>query len=126
MADNPELRRGSEGEWVTYLQQLLEAAGNPPGAIDGDFGPITEAAVRAYQEAHGCVVDGWVGPETWGAPTGSAEAAEGGGIADWGADPEQWTADQQNQYFAYNDVVVDYAEGLDAELDVPEIQEAEA
>lgn len=66
MGDQPELQEGSEGEWVSHLQQLLEAAGYSPGAIDGKFGPKTEAAVKAYQEAFELTVDGIVGPQTWG------------------------------------------------------------
>ena len=66
MSTNPELRQGEKGEWVSHLQQMLEDAGYSPGAIDGDFGPKTEAAVRAYQEAYQLTIDGVVGPETWG------------------------------------------------------------
>lgn len=32
---------------------------------DGLFGPITERAVRSYQEHHGLEADGIVGPKTW-------------------------------------------------------------
>ena len=46
---------------VELLQQALHVA------VDGEFGPDTEAAVKHFQEQHGLVVDGEVGPETWGA-----------------------------------------------------------
>lgn len=107
MADEPVLRRGSDGEWVAYMQGLLEAQGHSPGPLDGDFGPRTDAAVRAYQEANGCKVDGIVGPETWGALN-----AGGGGSDDTQGDvPAElvamgaaakladWTAEQRTAYF---------------------------
>jgi peptidoglycan hydrolase-like protein with peptidoglycan-binding domain len=145
VSDNPQLQSGSsDEEWVKYLQQLLELAGHSPGAADGDFGPATEAAVRAFQQGQGLAVDGVVGSNTWdalAAATGatsstpttndSTQAASGdaavdgttGSVADWGPDPTQWSEAQQNQYFTYNDVA-DTAEGFDADVDVPEIQEA--
>ncbi len=60
------LRRGGEGHWVTELQQELIRHGFPVVA-DGTFGPATEAAVRAFQDANGLTVDGVVGPRTWAA-----------------------------------------------------------
>jgi hypothetical protein len=62
----PTLRRGARGPDVARLQERLNAHGAAL-AVDGDFGPRTDAAVRAFQSAHGLVVDGIVGPLTWGA-----------------------------------------------------------
>jgi len=45
------LQLNSSGPDVTALQQALQAAGFSPGAIDGSFGPGTEAAVLAFSEA---------------------------------------------------------------------------
>lgn len=52
------LRLGARGPAVVELQQLL---GIP---ADGVFGPVTDAAVRAFQAAYGLVVDGIVGVVT--------------------------------------------------------------
>jgi len=38
---------------------------------DGDFGPATERAVKAWQKANGRLADGIVGPKTWEAMFGS-------------------------------------------------------
>jgi GH25 family lysozyme M1 (1,4-beta-N-acetylmuramidase) len=65
-ADVPLIKRGSSGEAVRKLQQLLNAAGASLEE-DGSFGPATDAAVRAYQKTHGLEVDGEVGPITWAA-----------------------------------------------------------
>ena len=73
-ATAPVLRRGSRGEFVAYLQELLIAAGHDPGPVDGIFGPRTEAAVRAFQQANGLQVDGVVGIQTWTALDPIAEA----------------------------------------------------
>ncbi len=43
------LERGSRGKEVVKLQDALKAAGFQPGTSDGDFGPKTEAALRAFQ-----------------------------------------------------------------------------
>lgn len=61
----PTIRRGAKGEIVVQLQDLLSKAGYNL-AIDGIFGPGTQSCVRAYQKKHGLVVDGIVGPKTWG------------------------------------------------------------
>jgi putative chitinase len=58
------LQLNSSGLEVTALQQALQAAGFSPGAIDGSFGPGTEAAVLAFQHSEGLAGDGIVGPNT--------------------------------------------------------------
>ena len=62
------LRRASAGKAVRDLQQRLASAGYAPVDEEaGVFGPATEVAVRAFQEARGIRVDGVCGPETWAA-----------------------------------------------------------
>ena len=58
------LQLNSSGPDVSALQQALQAAGFSPGAIDGSFGPGTEAAILAFQRSKGLAVDGIVGPNT--------------------------------------------------------------
>lgn len=52
---------------VRCLQQALNDHGFNSGPIDGWFGPVTEGAVTAYQQANGLTVDGQVGAQTAGA-----------------------------------------------------------
>ena len=63
-ASTPVLRRGSFGEAVIELQNLLANHGFPL-AIDGDFGPATELAVVVFQRTHALHDDGIVGELTW-------------------------------------------------------------
>lgn len=60
----PVVRRGANGHPVRTLQHLLRAHGQTV-AVDGIFGPSTEAAVRAVQQSGGVTADGIVGPQTW-------------------------------------------------------------
>ena len=62
------LKKGSFGEEVKPLQRLLHAQGYGLGSlnpIDGDFGSMTDTAVKVYQKDNGLEVDGIVGQETW-------------------------------------------------------------
>ncbi len=53
------LAKGRFGDDVVRLQEQLIAAGfTPKGGADGHFGPATEAALKAYQEAEGLAVSG--------------------------------------------------------------------
>ena len=53
------LRKGSSGPDVVKLQKLLMVL------ADGVFGPLTEEAVRAFQNDNGLFPDGIVGEKTW-------------------------------------------------------------
>jgi peptidoglycan hydrolase-like protein with peptidoglycan-binding domain len=72
----PTLSRGDRGNSVRLLQQILlddvflHAAGarlgSPSGAVvDGVFGPITESAVKDFQQRYNVPVTGRVNPLTW-------------------------------------------------------------
>ena len=63
----PNIKIGSTGAAVIYLQQSLIKLGYKPGPIDGIFGPKTNTAVRLFQKSKGLVVDGIVGNKTWAA-----------------------------------------------------------
>ncbi len=54
---------GHSGYDVRVLQQRLQAAGYDL-AVDGDFGPATDSAVRAFQRDRGLIDDGVVGTKT--------------------------------------------------------------
>ncbi len=58
------LRRGDKGEAVKKLQEGLICYGVLTGSADGSFGPGTEAAVKAAQEAEGLTADGVAWPQT--------------------------------------------------------------
>lgn len=66
----PVLRRGALGADVERLQQRLGVA------VDGDFGPDTEGAVIAFQQAHNLDADGVVGPQTWAALEGGGDSSQ--------------------------------------------------
>lgn len=77
--NTPTLKKGASGAAVSGLQKGLTRYGAPgsptdPGPVDGDFGPRTESAVKAYQTDRGVGHDGVVGPRTWWVPAGAAGA----------------------------------------------------
>ncbi|MGP3999944.1 peptidoglycan-binding protein [Streptomyces sp. 8N706] len=58
----------SVANWdVVEAQCLLRHLGFSPGAIDGVYGAMTERAVKRFQKKSRLIVDGKVGPHTWGA-----------------------------------------------------------
>jgi peptidoglycan hydrolase-like protein with peptidoglycan-binding domain len=61
---------------VRQLQRALRNGAYGPGPVDGVYGPLTEGAVRRFQEAQGLAIDGIVGPQT-GAALRTASLARG-------------------------------------------------
>ncbi|HEY9604759.1 MAG TPA: peptidoglycan-binding domain-containing protein [Allocoleopsis sp.] len=60
----PVLDRGSDGSTVRVLQQLLNFKGYAL-EVDGQFGSLTEQAVKDFQCASNLTVNGIVDSETW-------------------------------------------------------------
>ena len=55
-------------KWGTrQYQYILQDLGFYSGNVDGDHGPATDAAVRAFQQDKGLTVDGIVADQTWAA-----------------------------------------------------------
>jgi murein DD-endopeptidase MepM/ murein hydrolase activator NlpD len=69
------LMYGSQGELVAQVQRVLQIP------ADGIFGAQTDAAVRQYQARAGLVVDGIVGPATWGSLFESGPAVGGSNVS---------------------------------------------
>jgi peptidoglycan hydrolase-like protein with peptidoglycan-binding domain len=68
MNSGPTLSVGSTGPDVRRLQRILvEMKLLDYTGIDGIFGSHTQSAVKSFQESASLVVDGIVGPQTWGA-----------------------------------------------------------
>lgn len=61
----PVLTLGSKGKSVVLLQNLLNTTKDYLGVMDGIFGPLTKAAVQAFQKRSSLVDDGIVGERTW-------------------------------------------------------------
>jgi hypothetical protein len=64
-ANLPVLRTGATGKHVEALQALLRVKAGQGVALDGNFGPGTDRAVRNVQAFFSLTVDGIVGAGTW-------------------------------------------------------------
>jgi L,D-transpeptidase ErfK/SrfK len=53
------------GDDIRSVQETLQILGYYRGDVDGYYGPVTEQAVRAFQEANELAADGIVGPNTY-------------------------------------------------------------
>src|SRR5262249_37717308 len=55
---------GVTPQQIATAQKALADVGCYTGPIDGLYGPVTDAAIRNFQQAMGLTVDGVVGPQT--------------------------------------------------------------
>ncbi len=77
LAQSELISRGDKGAKVEELQRMLKANGANI-AVDGDFGPKTEAALKAFQTKNGLAADGVYGPLTESKARGAAGGSSGG------------------------------------------------
>lgn len=63
----PTVSLGATGGAVRRLERALRRTPNLGLVVDGVFGPLTDAAVKEFQQGAGLAVDGIVGPLTWDA-----------------------------------------------------------
>src|SRR5262245_60562002 len=78
VVDPDTLTTGSIGERVRQLQNALSQLNFAVGEIDAEYGPITAAAVQAFQSAHGLPATGVADRETQNAI--EAALGTGGGV----------------------------------------------
>ena len=63
----PTIQLGSTGDAVRRAQRALRRTPDLGLVVDGIFGPLTEAAVKEFQQGAGLTADGVIGPLTWDA-----------------------------------------------------------
>ena len=77
-AQSTELKIGATGELVEALQRTLNARAEPTPnlSVDGDYGPATESAVKAFQKQKQIDASGVVDAKTWQALGALMDQAE--------------------------------------------------
>lgn len=105
MAGEPTLGAGDTGDWVSYLQQVLEYLGHGSGFTAGVFDDTTATAVRTAQQAYSLPVSGTCDDPTWTALSGaSTQPANGPGVADTTV-PDDIAFSAQDEFDASGDEV---------------------
>jgi peptidoglycan hydrolase-like protein with peptidoglycan-binding domain len=69
----PTLSKGDTGPDVRWAQYRLVRQTLSYNDVDGVFGPVTDRAVRIFQESVDLDPDGVIGPLTWQALRGDGE-----------------------------------------------------
>jgi peptidoglycan hydrolase-like protein with peptidoglycan-binding domain len=115
MAGEPLLNKGDTGDWVTYLQQLLEYQQVGSGFTAGTFDDATEAGVRAVQQQHSIEQTGQCDEATWAALTSTASASADG----------QSTSDTDTGGEPPDDIAVSFQDEMTMPEDSVELTELE-
>ncbi len=63
----PTIQLGATGDVVRRAQRALRRTPDLGLVVDGVFGPLTEGAVKEFQQGAGLTADGIIGPLTWNA-----------------------------------------------------------
>jgi peptidoglycan hydrolase-like protein with peptidoglycan-binding domain len=109
MADEPTLSTGDTGEWVTYLQQMLEYRQLGSGFTEGTYCDATEQAVRTLQQQSLLSETGQCDQATWAALTAeqSSSGDEAAGYETSGGDapPSDFAVCMADELAAPADVV---------------------
>lgn len=96
------IQKGSNGPDVVQLQYLLTNRGYSNIKVDGDFGMITETAVKDFQSKHNLSADGIVTDAVISALKGPAEATvRGVDVSHYQASPDWKKAKADGIDFAY-------------------------
>jgi peptidoglycan hydrolase-like protein with peptidoglycan-binding domain len=81
-----QLQAGAKGVAVKELQERLNNSGAaiaPKLKVDGDFGPKTDAALKAFQSGVPLPANGIADPTTWSKLEGAGAATQGHAEFDW-------------------------------------------
>ncbi len=73
------LERGSSGSQVRNVQKCLQKLGYFNGPVNGNYGPLTEEAVKKFQRAKGISAIGKVGPQTERSLQAACQSKQSGG-----------------------------------------------
>jgi len=108
-------KQGMTNPFVKWIQSALNEKIKAKLPITGYYGPLTEAAVRAFQKSLGWKDDGTVGKNTWGKLITKAYPYAKGGLVDYTGpawvhgsnnSPEAFlSADQTKLFAALRDVL---------------------
>jgi peptidoglycan hydrolase-like protein with peptidoglycan-binding domain len=85
---------------IKQVQQKLKQQGHDVGAVDGMWGPKTQAALREFQQQQGMQASGELDQETLaalGVQAGSGSQAQGGGAAQSGGSQAQGSQEMETE-----------------------------
>ena len=112
-------RYGDEGEGVISLQKKLKEKSYYSGPVNGKFGPLTEEAVRYFQQSNGLEVDGIAGKATLellNSPPKSAAKQVGSDASSQAEAKSSQTAPNGVEYIDWSEVTKVLTIGRDARV----------